>query len=59
MARSGQSFTQTARFGAQAGAAGCPDPVILHENHWGVIGGVYAGYNWAVDPSWVLGVEAD
>jgi outer membrane immunogenic protein len=28
-------------------------------NHWGGIGGAYAGYNWAVTPSWVVGVEGD
>jgi outer membrane immunogenic protein len=36
------------------------DPVSLpNSNHWGGTGGVYAGYNWAVTPSWVIGVEGD
>ena len=28
-------------------------------NHWGAMGGVHAGYNWAVTPSWLVGVEGD
>jgi outer membrane immunogenic protein len=52
-----QSFSQSPGF--PAGAAGY-DPVALGSaNHWGGIGGVYAGYNWAVTPSWVVGVEGD
>jgi outer membrane immunogenic protein len=38
---------------------GCFDPVVFHENQWGIIGGAYGGYNWQIDPSFVLGVEAD
>jgi outer membrane immunogenic protein len=36
------------------------DPTSLGtDSHWGLIGGIYAGYNWAVTPSWVIGVEGD
>src|SRR6188472_2401194 len=28
-------------------------------NHTGFVGGLHAGYNWQVAPSWVVGVEAD
>jgi outer membrane immunogenic protein len=28
-------------------------------NHWGAIGGIYGGYNWALSPSWLIGVEGD
>jgi outer membrane immunogenic protein len=36
------------------------DPVsVPDDNHWGMIGGFHAGYNWALTPSWVIGVEAD
>ena len=54
------SFTQTGDRQSILGCAGgCFDPVVFHENQWGVIAGVYGGYNWQFDPSWVLGVEAD
>jgi outer membrane immunogenic protein len=53
-----KTFSQGAGFGA--GGATAYDPVSLgNANHWGAIGGVYAGYNWAVTPSWVIGVEGD
>jgi outer membrane immunogenic protein len=52
------SFSQSPGFGA--GGAAVYDPTTLSPaNHWGGIGGVYAGYNWAVTPSWVIGVEGD
>jgi outer membrane immunogenic protein len=52
------SFSQGPGFGA--GGATAFDPTSLSPtNHWGGIGGVYAGYNWAVTPSWVIGVEGD
>jgi outer membrane immunogenic protein len=54
----GESFTQSPGFGA--GGATVYDPVSMSaSNHWGAMGGVYAGYNWAVTPSWVIGVEGD
>jgi outer membrane immunogenic protein len=53
-----KSFSQGPGFGAGGGTV--YDPATLgNANHWGVIGGVYAGYNWAVTPSWVIGVEGD
>jgi outer membrane immunogenic protein len=52
------SFSQSPGFGAAGGTVF--DPTTLSPaNHWGGIGGVYAGYNWAVTPSWVIGVEGD
>jgi outer membrane immunogenic protein len=57
---SGESNTFSQGPGFGAGAATAYDPASLgNENHWGAIGGVYAGYNWAVTPSWVVGVEGD
>jgi outer membrane immunogenic protein len=57
-ANESQSFSQSPGTGP-AGAT-TYDPVALgNANHWGGIGGVYAGYNWAVTPSWVIGVEGD
>jgi outer membrane immunogenic protein len=54
----GESFSQGT--GVGAGGATAFDPVNLNStNHWGAMGGVYAGYNWAVTPSWVVGVEGD
>jgi outer membrane immunogenic protein len=54
----GESFSQGP--GVGAGGATVFDPTTLTpSNHWGGIGGVYAGYNWAVTPSWVIGVEGD
>jgi outer membrane immunogenic protein len=54
----GESFTQST--GTGAAAAVTYDPATLSStNHWGAMGGVYAGYNWAVTPSWVVGVEGD
>jgi outer membrane immunogenic protein len=51
-------FSQSPGFGA--GGATTFDPTSLGTgSHWGAIGGVYAGYNWAVTPSWVVGVEGD
>ncbi|WP_246790642.1 MULTISPECIES: outer membrane protein [Bradyrhizobium] len=31
----------------------------IRQNVDGGLGGVQVGYNWQVDPKWVLGVEAD
>jgi outer membrane immunogenic protein len=46
--------------GLGTGGATTYDPVSFgNGNHWGVTGGIYAGYNWAVTPSWVIGVEGD
>jgi outer membrane immunogenic protein len=54
----GESFTQST--GTGAGGLTVYDPTTLNStNHWGAMGGVYAGYNWAVTPSWVVGVEGD
>jgi outer membrane immunogenic protein len=57
-----QSFSQGPGIpGSTPGTTGVGyDPVSLgNVNHWGGIGGVYAGYNWAVTPSWLVGVEGD
>jgi outer membrane immunogenic protein len=27
--------------------------------HWGATGGVHAGYNWQLTPSWLVGIEGD
>ena len=36
------------------------DPVTNGSiGQWGVTGGVHAGYNWQVMPSWLVGVEGD
>ena len=36
------------------------DPVTYGSvGHWGATGGVHAGYNWQVTPSWLVGVEGD
>ena len=36
------------------------DPVSFNnQKHWGGIGGVHGGYNWALSPSWVVGAEVD
>jgi outer membrane immunogenic protein len=52
------SFSQSA--GPGVGGGTTYDPTNLNGNsHWGLIGGVFAGYNWAVTPSWVVGVEGD
>jgi outer membrane immunogenic protein len=52
------TFTQSPGFGA--GGATVFDPTAMNSvNHWGAVGGAYAGYNWAVTPSWVIGVEGD
>jgi outer membrane immunogenic protein len=52
------NFSQSPGFGP--GGATVYDPVTFgSESHWGVFGGVYAGYNWAWTPSWVIGVEGD
>jgi outer membrane immunogenic protein len=52
------NFSQSPGFGA--GGATVYDPVTFgSESHWGAFGGVYAGYNWAWTPSWVIGVEGD
>ena len=37
----------------------CFDPVVFHENQWGITGGAYGGYNWQLDPNFVVGLEAD
>jgi outer membrane immunogenic protein len=52
------TFTQSP--GVGAGGVVTYDPTSFSSaNHWGAMGGVYAGYNWAVTPSWVVGVEGD
>jgi outer membrane immunogenic protein len=54
----GESFNQST--GTGAAAAVTYDPTTMNStNHWGAMGGGYAGYNWAVTPSWVVGVEGD
>jgi outer membrane immunogenic protein len=35
------------------------DPVTFSDSHWGGTGGVHAGYNWQLSPSWVIGAEVD
>jgi len=36
------------------------DPIAIHGiNSSGVTGGVDAGFNWQIDPSWLVGLEAD
>jgi outer membrane immunogenic protein len=57
-AHEGNNFSQSPGFGAGGGET--YDPVNLGpDSHWGAFGGIYAGYNWAVTPSWVIGVEGD
>jgi outer membrane immunogenic protein len=57
-ANESESFSQGPGFGA--GGATAFDPTTMNStNHWGGIGGVYGGYNWAVTPSWVIGIEGD
>jgi outer membrane immunogenic protein len=56
-----ESFSQTA---TTLGCFGTPcsafDPVTFQSiHHWGETGGVHAGYNLQLSPSWVVGVEAD
>jgi outer membrane immunogenic protein len=51
-------FNQSSGVGALGGVHF--DPVTMNNsNHWGATGGIYAGDNWAVTPSWVVGVEGD
>jgi outer membrane immunogenic protein len=38
--------------------ASCPEPVS-YGTRGGALGGVQAGYNWQMNPTWVIGVEAD
>jgi outer membrane immunogenic protein len=38
---------------------GCFDPVAFQQSNWGVSAGAHGGYNWQLDPSFVVGVEAD
>src|SRR5262245_15931648 len=41
------SFFQTGDPNINPGCIfGCFDPVVFHENQWGIIGGVHGGYNW-------------
>jgi outer membrane immunogenic protein len=35
------------------------DPVSFSTATWGATGGIHGGYNWALSPSWVVGVEGD
>jgi outer membrane immunogenic protein len=35
------------------------DPVSYNGKNWGFAGGLHGGYNFALTPSWVIGVEAD
>jgi outer membrane immunogenic protein len=54
------SFTQTGDGNNPGCIFGCFDPVVFAKSPtWGGTGGVYGGYNWQFDPSWVIGVEAD
>jgi outer membrane immunogenic protein len=48
--------TQTFSCGGFAGST-CAPPISF--NISGSLGGVQAGYNWQIDQSWLLGVEAD
>ena len=53
------SFTET----GDGNNLGCVSRVFrsgrFPRNNWGLSGGVFGGYNWQFDPSWVVGVEAD
>jgi outer membrane immunogenic protein len=54
------SFTETGNANNPGCVFGCFDPVVFAKSpHWGETGGVFGGYNWQFDPSWVIGVEAD
>ena len=53
------SFTQTGDPNNPGCVGGCFDPVVFHENQWGITGGAYGGYNWQLDPNFVVGLEAD
>jgi outer membrane immunogenic protein len=53
-----QSFTQTPD--PVLNPAGIVfDPVSFNSSVLGETGGVHVGYNWALSPSWVVGVEGD
>jgi outer membrane immunogenic protein len=61
-----ESFSQAATTAGCFDAFGAPspcskfDPVTFQGLHnWGETGGVHAGYNLQLSPSWVVGVEAD
>jgi outer membrane immunogenic protein len=57
-AHESDNFSQSP--GVGAGGTTTYDATALGaESHWGAIGGVYSGYNWAFTPSWVVGVEGD
>ena len=53
------SFTETGDGNNPGCVFGCFDPVVFAKSsNWGLSGGVFGGYNWQFDPSWVVGVEA-
>jgi outer membrane immunogenic protein len=57
---SADRFTQTGDGNNPGCINGCFDPVVFaNAPHWGASGGIFGGYNWQLDPSWVVGVEAD
>jgi outer membrane immunogenic protein len=54
-----ESFSQTADPGLNPFGI-VFDPVNNGSvGHWGATGGVHAGYNWQLTPSWLVGVEGD
>jgi outer membrane immunogenic protein len=54
-----ESFTQTADPGLNPFGI-VYDPVTNGSlGNWGAAGGVHAGYNWQLTPSWLVGVEGD
>jgi outer membrane immunogenic protein len=57
----GAGFLQdTMSFSQDPGASGVAfDPVSYNGRSWGFAGGLHGGYNFALSPSWVIGVEAD
>jgi outer membrane immunogenic protein len=55
-----ESFRETGNYQNPACSNGCFDPVTFNKvAHWGETGGVHAGYNLQLSPSWVVGVEVD
>ncbi len=57
--KNSQSFTQTAD--PNLNPIGIVfDPVNYSSTGtWGLTGGIHAGYNWQLSPSWLVGAEAD
>jgi outer membrane immunogenic protein len=56
--KSDRAFGQTADLGLNP-AGIVFDPVTFSNANWGGTGGVHAGYNWQLSPSWVVGAEVD